>query len=71
LYHYFRKPAAGEYKSSLRIEPVGPNPDLCKGPDPTLLLKTYAERIGPNRANRKGPMVCFVYLTLNFVLSIF
>ena len=53
----FRKPAATVHTSSLRIEPMGPNPDLCKGPDPSLLLKTYAQRMGPNRANRKGPMV--------------
>ena len=45
------------YKSSLRMEPMGPNPELCKGPDPTLLLSAYAQRLGPNKANRCGPQV--------------
>ncbi|CAK8673494.1 unnamed protein product [Clavelina lepadiformis] len=43
------------YKSALRMEPVGPNTGLCKGPDPTMLLQTYVEKLGPNRANRMGP----------------
>ena len=46
----YRKPAADNYTSSLRIEPLGPNSDLRKG---------------PNSANHIGPIVSKFFFDKN------
>ena len=53
----FRNKSKLLYKSTLCVEPVGPNRSFSKGPDSTLLLSTRAQSVGPNKANYKGPQV--------------
>lgn len=44
-----------EFRSSLLSKPVGPNPELYKGPDDSLLLPDYIAWTGPNQDLVKGP----------------
>lgn len=50
-----------EYISPLRVKPNGPNPQLRKEHDPTLLLQDYLPVHGPDIRNRTGPNLSNVH----------